>query len=258
MKGTSSSWPALLALWTVSACAELGPRADDHTIARTRASGAIEGRRTLGMPIPIPGQGTCLIPYSLETRKRWFEDPDPYASGWYLGDDHLRAGPTRSGSVRWHNAILSDPSSGEQWMVLSQRGVIERWCFLGRQPRPDEPFVTEAIVFIATIEDSNRDGVLDDRDASVAIVTDGDGRNPRRVTPADAQVWSYAHDEERSRLYLLVVSDTNADGKYTAEDAPVPFGVDLAAREVAVPLVTDATCARTEAVLLGGPPSRSP
>lgn len=250
MRVLKSSWVAIAMLSMLSACA-VAPREDDHTITTTRANGPLEGRPTLGMPIAIPGRATCLIPYSLETRKRWFEDQDPYearvADGWYLG---TRQGPLRSGTVRWHNAIVSDQSTGEQWLVLSQRGVIERWAVLGRQARPDEPFVTDAVVFIATLEDSNGDGVLDDRDASVAIVTDGDGRSPRRVTPGDAQVWNYTHDAETSRLYFLVVSDTNGDGKYTTDDAPVPFGLDLGARATAVPLVTDATRSRAEALLL--------
>jgi len=247
MKVMQTPWLAIAALSTLSACAGLARREDDHTIATTRAHGPLAGRPTLGMPIPIPGRSTCLIPYSLETRKRWFEDPDPYTDGWYLGNH--REGPARGGTVRWHNAIVSDQTSGEQWPVLSQRGVIEHWAVLGRQVRGDEPFLTDAIVFIATVDDSNRDGVLDDRDASVAIVTDGDGRNPRRVTPGDAQVWSHAHDEESARLYFLVVTDTNGDGKYTTDDAPVPFVLELGAREAALPLVTEATRSRAESLL---------
>lgn len=244
---------ALVASSMMSACASPAWREDDHTLARTRAEGALEGRPTLGMPIAIPGRPTCLIPYSLETRKRWFEDDDPWThEGYFLGASRsfLPERPAPGGSVRWHNAILSDLSSGEQWPILSRRGVIERWGVLGRSPKSDEPFLTEAIVFIATIEDTNHDGLLDDRDAAVAIVTDADGRNPRQVTPGDAQVWNYRHDEETSHLYFLVVADTNADGKLTSADAPVPFTLDLAARETAVPVVSEDTRRQTESMLM--------
>lgn len=251
MKTMMSSARLVIVGSVLSACAGHAAREDDHTIARTTAHGGIEGRPTLGMPIAIPGRHTCLVPYSLETRKRWFEDQDPHAEGLFLGNDsYLVKPPVRGGSVRWHNAILSDLERGEQWTVLSQRGVIEHWGILGRNPRPGEPFVAEALVFIATLEDSNHDGVLDDRDASVAIVTDGDGRNPRQVTPGAAQVWNYVQDEETSRLYLLVVADTDSDGKYTTKDAPVPFAVDLGKREKAAPAVSEAMRSRAESMLM--------
>ena len=63
-------------------------------------------------------------------------------------------------------------------------------------------------------------------------------------------MWNYALDEETSRLYLLVVADSNADGKYTTEDVPVPFALELGKRERAVPVVSDAMRSRTESLLM--------
>src|SRR5262245_4079654 len=125
MKRMLGSWFAIVSVSTMSACAPLAPREDDHTIAATRATGALEGRPTLGMPIAIPGRTTCLVPYSVETRKRWFEDRDPHTAAGFIGDawyigDYLREASLPGGPVRWHNAIFSDDASGEQWMVLAQ------------------------------------------------------------------------------------------------------------------------------------------
>ncbi len=255
---TSWVFLACLSSWLLCACAGLGSRADDHTIARTTAEGELAGRPTLGMPIGIPGHETCLIPFSIETRKWLFQDTDPYSRGgfdsgprspgadaWYLGRPPAAPG----GSVRWHNAIVRALASGEQWTILSQRGVIGHWRILGKDPRPDEPFHSEAIVFIATVADTNQDGLLDDLDAAVAIVAGGDGRDPRTVTPPEAQVWGISYDHEDSRLYLQVVADTNGDGEYTSEDEPMPFVLDVRKREAAAPVVSEDMLRRVEALL---------
>jgi len=255
MRNTSSCrFLALLGSALLSGCAAMGG-ADDHTLARTRSEGAIEGRPTLGIPIALPGHTTCLIPFSLETRKWMFQDSDPYtrgggASAGYLSNVFYPGDcPAPGGSVRWHNAIVSDLAKGDQWMILSERGVIARWRVLGRTPPSGEPFRGEAIVFIATLDDSNHDGLLDDLDASMAIVADGDGRNPRIVTPRTAQVWDFSFDEENSRLYLLVVADTNADGRFSTQDAPVPFVLGLRDHGPAAPAVGDDLRRRAEALL---------
>ncbi len=259
MKKLAVSWAsAFLASSVFCGCIATGPGADDHTLAKTPAEGAIGGRPTLGIPIAIPGHATCLIPFSLETRKGWFQDQDPYSRGGYVSgpaspglealfDFRERLGP--GGPVRWHNAIVRDLASDAQWMILSQRGVIGQWRVFGRPPRRDEPFRSEAIVFIATIDDSNKDGLLNDLDAAVAILADGDGRNPRTVTPPGAQVWGFSYDDEDSRLYLLVVADTNADGEYTNEDAPLPYVLDIRTGDAAAPALSADLRQRAEALL---------
>jgi len=55
MKPSLSSACLAVVLSSVSfACATPPARVDDHTIARTTATGRIEGRPTLGMPIALP------------------------------------------------------------------------------------------------------------------------------------------------------------------------------------------------------------
>jgi hypothetical protein len=237
----------------------VGSRADGHTLARTRAQGALEGRPTLGLPYGIPGHPTCLVPFALETRKGFFQDDDPYTrggyqsgpstpgpQGWYLGAEREVA---PGGFVRWHNAIVHDLESGEQWAILGQRGVIGHWRVLGRPPHPDRPLRSEAIVFLATTSDTNGDGLLNDLDATVAIVAAGDGRDPRVVTPPDAQVWNYSYDHKDSRLYLLVVADTNADGEFDAEDEPEPLVLDVRTRAAAAPAVGEELRRRAQELL---------
>jgi hypothetical protein len=214
MKGTG---------WCVVACCALlggcGSQQsnDSRTIASTGTEGPIEGRSTLGQALPIPGQPNVLVPFAIETQKGLFELDDPYRRsdvGYRYTYEksvaaQVAASGRLSGEVRWHNAIVRDLKSGEEWTILDRRGVIGRWEVIAVQRSKDAPWVSRAILFTAVVTDTNRDGVLDNRDARVALLADGDGRKPRAVSPADAQVWSSWYDAEKDLIFLRIARDTN-------------------------------------------------
>jgi hypothetical protein len=252
----------LLVCSALAACAPSTHRPDPHSLAPTTINQQIVGRTTLAMPIPIPGHATVLIPFAIESEKDWFQTKDPYAVGGYApasvaasryesaDAQSIALCYNRGGSVRWHNAIIRDLKSGDEWSILDKRGVISSWQMCGPQPRlPIESFKTTVLVFLATIDDTNHDGVLNDLDARVAIDTDADGRHPRIVSPPNAQVWSTVYDAENSRIYLMVVADTNGDGKYDFNDAPVPYVCDPSAPGAATPAVSKDTLRKMKALL---------
>jgi hypothetical protein len=228
---------------------------DPRTVATTTATGEIEGRPTLGLPTPIPGQQSLLIPFAVENTKGLFEDDDPYTRGGVDYDCSPRTssishqGAGFGGSVRWHNAIVRDLKTGEQWPILNRRGIIGQWQALTFQRRPDAPWETRAILFIAVLEDTNKDGLLDDRDSRQVILADADGRNARLVTAPDAQVWSTQFDAERDTLYLQVATDTNADGAFTRDDAALPHMLALASQDSASPIISGDLITRVRSLL---------
>jgi hypothetical protein len=251
-------------------CVQSMPAVDRSTIAPTDASGQIEGRTTLGEAIPIPGRSSVLVPFAVETWKGLFQRDDPFQrdsvaskalhgmSGLY--DPYV--GRSLGGEVRWHNAVLHDLKSGEEWSILQQRGVISQWQVLGKPPRTgprgeaDEPFVSRALLFMATIDDTNKDGLLDDRDARVAILTDGDGRKPRIVTARNAQVWNVFYDPELDQIFLRVADDTNRDGSFTFSDEAMPMALALKGQDAAKPVISDDSLRRVRALL--GPTPTGP
>lgn len=250
-------WAVVLvtaAAWT-SGCAIQHTQSAAPTISNTAASGAVDGRPSLGMPIAVPGHTTCVVPFALESRKGWFDDRDPFTRGGYADARYGPSTPAAAGvwsvgsGVRWHNAIVRDMSSGEEWTILQQRGVISRYDAFMSRPDPEKQPVCLGMVFIATLEDTSGEGLLDDRDASVAVVTAGDGRSPRIVTPAAAQVWSTAYDARTGRVYLYVVADSDGDGKFTPNDAPVPYVYDPSGDGRAVPLISGEVAGRVERLL---------
>jgi hypothetical protein len=238
---------------------------DKHTIARTRSDSPVEGRPTLGMPITIAGQGTVLVPYSIETTKGFFEADDPYSRGGVsalsrssMSFDSMSYAPGMPRAwltdVRWHNVMFHDMKTGEDWPLLSQRGVISQWGVFFKPPPKDQPWVSRALLFVAVLDDTNHDGSLNDQDARIAILTDADGRHPRVVTPRDAQVWSARYDDQNDTIYFMVASDTNHDGRFTFDDVAVPYACAANSQPPASPLISDAALRRAEQLLSGKNP----
>lgn len=226
-------------------------RVDDHELVETKARGVLKGRPTIAMPIPLPGQNTHLIPFSMEERKGLFDDDDAYDRAWSRAprSSPWHQGSTWQQSVRWHNAILQDKATGEEWLVLNHRGVISEWFSFGRPPEPEAPARCERNIFIATVEDTNGDGVLNNLDATVAIVAEGDGRRPRIVSPKGAQIWNVTYDFETRLVYFYVVPDTNNDGLYSSLDVSRPYVFDAKSEGPARPILSETIMARAEALL---------
>jgi hypothetical protein len=220
---------------------------DRATISTTPTRGPIDGRSTLGMPMPVPGQQTCVVPYAVMGEKGMLERDDPYVRGGVQEVARASSGfvegtRTYGASVRWHNAVVRDLANGDQWPILDRRGVIERWFVFGRSESDKTGFVSRALVFIATIDDSNRDGMMDNRDNRVAILTDGAGRRPRIVTPPDRQVWNVSYDPTSDAIYFLVAQDTTREGSTIGtRDEAVPYVLRLSDPGPAQPVVSDAT-----------------
>ncbi len=225
----------------LTACANRPAR--PPTVAPTPAAGDVAGRPRLGQPIVLRDSPTILIPYTVETSKGLFEDNDPYTKGGSYGASMRTADRRefRSRSVRWHNVIARDTDTGEEWTILSRRGIIGEWY--------TDFFNEGVIVFIAVVDDTNRDGMLNNLDARVAIVTDANARNPRIITPLDGQVWSVGRVEGTSTLSFLIATDTNRDNRFNDADSSGPWTWRPGSDAEATPLVSEATLKRVEQML---------
>jgi hypothetical protein len=224
---------------------------DRHVLARTHARGPIEGRPTYDLGWPLPGQRTIVVPFAVEDQRFFLLDQDVFAGAGMAGS----SGEGSSGSpdslahstaVRWHNAVFHDAETGEEWPLLDRRGVISRLWIFGR--RAGQGWRSAALVFCATVDDTNGDGNLDDHDAAVAIVTHGDGRSPRRVTPADAQLLAAGFLPELDAVQLRVLSDTDGGG-FGSRDRALTYWLRLDAEGEAVPLLSAESTQAVEALL---------
>ncbi|MCC6678958.1 MAG: hypothetical protein IT436_17675 [Phycisphaerales bacterium] len=152
-------------------------------------------------------------------------------------------------NVRWHNVLARDLDSGEEWMILNTRGVIGRFQLLGFWSDAEKQFVTAGLAFVAVIADTNQDGSLDDRDARALIIADASGRNPRVVSPRDAQVWEVSYDAPTASVFAMIATDTNRDGRFDFNDVAVPYVIRPELEEAARPVVSDDLTKRAQSLL---------
>lgn len=217
-----------------------------YGLAKTPAKGEVEGYPAFGEPFKLPGVTTHVIPFSRTEKKRWYSDEDHFDEGGLAasGERSSLRVRTMSQPIRWHNAVLHDAETGEQWTLLDRRGVISRFWMKVR-PAEGGGHAVRGLLFAVTHDDTNGDGRLDNRDASRALMTDGDGRNPRYVTPTDLQLSDVLFDNmfngHGNIAVLLLREDADGDGGFRESEIPVRFTLDLDSAEPAEPLVRDGT-----------------
>lgn len=247
-------WMFTLVLAALAGCYSHHYPAETRTLSETKADAPVVGKPTFGFPISIPGQSMDLIPFAVQSEKGLFERDDPYRRvAAVSGSDYAaRVSPSYGGlggSVRWHNAIMHDLKTGEQWPILTRRGVIESWHVLAVPEDKDRPYRVRALLFVAVIDDTNRDGLLDSLDARVAILTDADGRGARIVSPTDGQVWAHWYNPATDTIYLNIASDTDRDGAVGANDEPAVHMMALNSETPASPVLRDGVAARVRRLL---------
>ena len=223
-------------------------------LAKTPAQGEVDGYPAFGEPFELPGATTHVIPFSRTEKKRWYSDDDHFNEGGLAasGSASTVRARTMTQPIRWHNAVMHDVATGEQWTLLGDRGVISRfWMKVGALEGDGD--VVRGLIFAVTVDDTNGDGVLDDRDATRALMTDGDGRNPRFVTPHELQLSDTLFDNMFNGYgnvaVLLLREDADEDGGFEESEIPVRYTLDLDGDGPAVPLVRDATRTRLDSLL---------
>jgi hypothetical protein len=106
-----------------------------------------------------------------------------------------------------------------------------------------------SVLFLATTEDTNGDGLLDSLDARRAWMADGDARHPRVVTPEGMYVTSAWVDWEREYLYFQLLGDTDGDGTFTDADESAPWLLKMNGDGMAHPLIDEGTMRRARGLL---------
>ena len=243
-----------VALLPLAACETTYPagRARPHVMSETPTAKEVEGRATWGEPISIPGHSTWVVPYSRERPAGFFSDWDNFAEGGaasYFLARGAEGSPQslgwRSGAVRWHNAAVVELESGAQWPLLEQRGVLSRyWMSVG--PTGSGQTAATSLLFAATVEDTNDDGILNDLDATRALYCEPDGRNPRFISPEGTQLRGIVPIQQ-GRFFLMLARDADGDGVFSDQEPPEPYlpGLEGEARRLIDPEVRE----RIEALL---------
>ena len=196
-------------------------RADHRVPAEMPVSGKVEGIRSYGVPFWIPGTQTWISSLLITKPRGWFRDSDPFSEGGLAARGHTQQDGVADKfmtdlDIRWHNALFVDRSNGEHWSLTDQRAFFSHWWLV--LDTADGAPVVQAMVFAATLTDTNGDGKLDNQDATVAVITDADGRHAQAVTPADAQLSTVHYFSGGDYLAFELRYDENRDGEFESTE----------------------------------------
>lgn len=250
---------AIVAFFVIRSCSDEEPARviDPHvSYSDTTTNKPITGRVHLSQPETLEGHDTVLVAMTIEgvrNKKNGdaFLESERNTAAAVISDEITQDESLvstrdfqhwRLTNVRWHNALFRDLASEECWELISERAVISKFGSLqtitisNETHRKIDSEPISLLVFFVTLSDTNGDERLTELDSRVCIVTDGNGRNPRTITPADAHVLSARYDQEHGLFWLQVARDTDNDGAFTGVDdiAPMMFDpqTDLEARLV--------------------------
>ncbi len=185
--------------------------------------GPVEGTPVHGVPVQLPGRATWISSFVITKEASIFRDADPFSEGGLAGSGIAHADQNlppqlHSIDVRWHDALFSNGHGSESWSLLNRRGFISNWWIMAEVvdgfPR------TQFNVFSAVVRDTNGDKVLNNKDAGVAIFTDGSGRNIEVATPEDMQLVAVHYRADVKMLGFEVREDKDGDGTF-ASDEPI-------------------------------------
>ncbi|MEX1025483.1 MAG: hypothetical protein WD226_10455 [Planctomycetota bacterium] len=188
--------------------------------------GAVKGTLTFLRPRSLPGGDVWITPCFHARGASMFRDSDPFREGGRAarGETDGRGGESAvlvDQSVRWHDALFVDRDAGDRWLLLERRAFVSRWWVL-LQRLPDDRDgtrdVARAMVFAVTLDDTDGDGDLTDRDAAVALMTDGDGRGAHIVTPHGEQLHAVNIDGSGPTLIFTTRVDRDGDAKFEADE----------------------------------------
>lgn len=252
---------AAVTLLTIRACKEDEPlRVTDPrvTFTDTTTGKPVTGRVHLSQPETLAGHDTVLVAMTIESQQKGnggyaFSESEIRTAAAAISehlhtdtasDTTLHIRNWRQRPVRWHNVFFRDLASDECWELIGQRGVVSSFATLqpitisSEDNRIVDSEPTSLLLFFVTLTDTDKDGRLTDLDARVCVVTDGDGRHPRTITPDDAHVVSSQFDRDHNLIWLQIARDSDGDDQFTGHDDVLHMMYDPASDQPATPVIS--------------------
>lgn len=142
------------------------------------------------------------------------------------------------------NVLVRQADTGAMHLVLKENAVVQAFEYpqpRGRYEPPNAFPPAGTLYWEIAADDSNADGVIDEKDDVGAYLSDIDGRNLARITPKRSRVLEKTYDEKRKVLLLRILPDTNADGTLDDKDQPALIESSVAQRKMMREVLDNAT-----------------
>lgn len=127
-----------------------------------------------------------------------------------------------------YNFVVMNKKTGESRLLLDKKAYVQGPYFIDvkdeAKPLENKPV---RILFKIAFEDTNQDGVLNNRDTLVGYLSNLDGTNLIQITPEKMQLERWQNDAESKKLFLTVSHDTNDDHKFNLDDPKFLLAVSI-------------------------------
>lgn len=160
---------------------------------------------------------------------------DSYSESPVYGACGLHGSDRQTGVV---NVIVRNVDDNSMHLLLKENAVIHSMEYpqvpakneYGKGAEDFPP--TGALYWEIAFEDSNNDGVIDEKDDLGAYLSNPDGSQLERITPAQSRVLEKSYDKKRNLLTLRTLRDTNSDKVLDENDKPSLIEVNVAKRKM--------------------------
>ncbi len=162
-------------------------------------------------------------------------DYESYSPEPTYGACGIHGSDRRTGTV---NVIVRNVDDNSVHLLLKENAVIQSVEY--PQPPAKNEYGKSAEDFppVGTLyweiafEDSNNDSVIDEKDDLGAYLSNPDGSQLERITPAQSRVLEKSYDRKRNLMTLRILRDTNNDKVLDDKDKPSLIEVNAAKRKM--------------------------
>jgi hypothetical protein len=160
---------------------------------------------------------------------------DGYSESPVYGACGIYGSDRQTGTV---NVIIRNVDDNSMHLLLKENAVIHSMEY--PQPRAGnesdknaEDFPPSGTLYWEiAFEDSNNDGLIDEKDDLGAYLSNSDGSQLERITPAQSRVLEKSYDKKRNLLTLRILRDINNDKVLDDQDKPSLIEVNVAKRKM--------------------------
>lgn len=183
--------------------------------------------------IPVVSDQFAVRKIAAESRlsKMAYESYSPAPTYGACG---IHGSDRRSGTV---NVIIRNVDDNTVHLLLKENAVIRSMEYpqlpaneYGRSAEAFPPVGT--LYWEIAFEDSNNDSVIDEKDDLGAYLSNPDGSQLERITPAQSRVLEKSYDRKRNLLTLRILQDTNSDKELNDADKPSLIEVNVTKRKM--------------------------
>jgi hypothetical protein len=207
-----------------------------------------------GLPLPLEDSDFLMIPVKLEKKKLGEEREAvnrEIARRDYSYDSKMASGIYSFDWGPYYNLVFINKKTGESRPLLADKGFIDGIYFPEKKYDEEEPERKPTFLLLKiAMTDTNRDGVINEKDASAGYLAKMDGTRLTQITPENTQMRGWYYDADWQTIFVEIVRDANQDGKFNWDDPETIVSTNVLDPEIGQEIIPAEIKDKVESILL--------